>query len=101
MAVANGCHPVAQRQGSLDRATRSALIDHGDNLGIEEGSHMTIRDGHVFVGDDEIAVGERQTQEGLEARIATARATMGAHASPARPWAPIWSAPCAPAGAAR
>jgi len=47
-------------------------------MGIEEGSEITIRDGAVCVGDDVLAEGERQTHEGLEDRIAAARATMGA-----------------------
>jgi len=47
-------------------------------MAIEEGSEITICDGAVCIGDEVLAVGERQTHEGLERRIATARATMGA-----------------------
>jgi len=47
-------------------------------MAIAEGSEITIRDGRVYVGDDEVAAGERQTHEGLEDRIAVAKATMGA-----------------------
>jgi uncharacterized membrane-anchored protein len=47
-------------------------------MGIEEGSRITIRDGTVFVGDDEIARGERQTHLGLQERIVAAKSTMGA-----------------------
>jgi len=47
-------------------------------MDIEEGAPVTVRDGRVCIGDDEVAVGERQTHEGLQARIAVARATMGA-----------------------
>src|SRR3546814_3112162 len=39
------------------------LIDAAgtDVMAIEEGSRVTIRHGTVFVGDDQVAVGERQT----------------------------------------
>ncbi|HEX4901869.1 MAG TPA: putative cytokinetic ring protein SteA, partial [Acidimicrobiales bacterium] len=47
-------------------------------MDIEEGSPITVRDGRVCIGDDEVAVGERQTHDGLQERIALARATMGA-----------------------
>jgi uncharacterized membrane-anchored protein len=47
-------------------------------MAIEEGSRVTIEDGRIRVGDVEIATGERQSHEGLEQRIAVARATMGA-----------------------
>jgi len=46
-------------------------------MGIEEGSRVTIADGRILVGDLEVASGDRQTQEGLEERIAVARANMG------------------------
>jgi uncharacterized membrane-anchored protein len=47
-------------------------------MDIEEGSAITIRDGRVCVGDHEVAAGERQTHDGLQERITTARLTMGA-----------------------
>jgi len=47
-------------------------------MDIEEGSSITVCDGRVCIGDEEVAAGERQTHEGLQARIAVARATMGA-----------------------
>jgi uncharacterized membrane-anchored protein len=47
-------------------------------MAIEEGSRITIRHGTVFVGDDQVAVGERQTHAGLEDRILAAKASMGA-----------------------
>lgn len=47
-------------------------------MAIEEGSRVTIEDGRIRVGDAEVATGERQSHEGLEQRIAVARATMGA-----------------------
>ncbi len=47
-------------------------------MSIVEGSPVTIRDGAVLVSDEEIAVGHRQTQDGLEDRIAAAKLTMGA-----------------------
>ncbi len=56
------------------------LIDAAgaDVMSIEEGSRVTIRHGTVFLGDDEIATGERQTHEGLQDRILAAKSTMGA-----------------------
>ncbi|HEY1116800.1 MAG TPA: putative cytokinetic ring protein SteA [Acidimicrobiales bacterium] len=56
------------------------LIDAAgtDVMAIEEGSRITIRHGTVFVGDDQVAVGERQTHAGLEDRILAAKASMGA-----------------------
>lgn len=56
------------------------LIDAAgtDVMAIEEGSRVTIRHGTVFVGDDQVAVGERQTHAGLEDRILAAKASMGA-----------------------
>jgi uncharacterized membrane-anchored protein len=47
-------------------------------MAIEEGSRITIRHGTVFVGDDEVAAGDRQTHAGLEDRILAAKASMGA-----------------------
>jgi len=47
-------------------------------MDIQEGSEVTVRDGVVYVGDEEVAVGERQTHEGLQERIAEARSAMGA-----------------------
>ncbi|HSP03886.1 MAG TPA: putative cytokinetic ring protein SteA [Acidimicrobiales bacterium] len=47
-------------------------------MAIEEGTRITIRDGTILLGDDEIATGERQTHEGLQARILAAKSTMGA-----------------------
>lgn len=47
-------------------------------MAIEEGSRITIHDGTIFVGDDEVATGERQTHEGLQDRILAAKSTMGA-----------------------
>jgi uncharacterized membrane-anchored protein len=56
------------------------LIDvaGADVMAIEEGSRITIRHGTIFLGDDEVARGERQTHEGLEDRILAAKSTMGA-----------------------
>jgi uncharacterized membrane-anchored protein len=56
------------------------LIDAAgaDVMAIEEGSQITIRDGSVFLGDDEVATGERQSHQGLEDRIVAAKSTMGA-----------------------
>lgn len=56
------------------------LIDAAgaDVMSIEEGSRITIRHGTVFVGDHEIATGERQTHEGLQDRVLAAKSTMGA-----------------------
>lgn len=56
------------------------LIDAAgaDVMAIEEGSRVTIRHGTVFVGDDEVATGERQTHRDLEDRILAAKSTMGA-----------------------
>ena len=56
------------------------LIDAAgaDVMAIEEGSRITIRHGTVFVGDDQVAVGERQTHAGLEDRILAAKSSMGA-----------------------
>jgi uncharacterized membrane-anchored protein len=56
------------------------LVDDAGSevMAIEEGSRVTIEDGRIRVGDVEIATGERQSHEGLEQRIAVARATMGA-----------------------
>lgn len=50
----------------------------GAVMAIEEGSRVTIEDGRIRVGDVEVASGDRQSHEGLEQRIAVARATMGA-----------------------
>jgi uncharacterized membrane-anchored protein len=47
-------------------------------MSIEEGSRVTIEDGRIFIGDVEVATGDEQSHEGLEQRIAVARATMGA-----------------------
>lgn len=47
-------------------------------MAIEEGSRITIRDGTILLGDDEIATGQRQTHEGLQDRILAAKSTMGA-----------------------
>jgi uncharacterized membrane-anchored protein len=47
-------------------------------MAIPEGSSVAIRDGVVLVDGEEVASGERQTHEGLQERIATARSTMGA-----------------------
>jgi uncharacterized membrane-anchored protein len=47
-------------------------------MAIEEGTRITIRDGTILLGDDEIATGERQTHEGLQDRILAAKSTMGA-----------------------
>ncbi|MCO8128250.1 putative cytokinetic ring protein SteA [Acidimicrobiia bacterium EGI L10123] len=47
-------------------------------MAIEEGSRITIQDGTILLGDDEIATGERQTHEGLQDRILAAKSTMGA-----------------------
>lgn len=56
------------------------LIDAAgaDVMGIEEGSHITIRHGTILLGDDEIATGERQTHQGLQERVLAAKSTMGA-----------------------
>ena len=47
-------------------------------MAIEEGSRITIQDGTILLGEDEIATGERQTHEGLQDRILAAKSTMGA-----------------------
>lgn len=47
-------------------------------MAIEEGTRITIRDGTILLGDDEIATGERQTHDGLQDRILAAKSTMGA-----------------------
>jgi uncharacterized membrane-anchored protein len=56
------------------------LIDAAgaDVMAIAEGSRITIQDGTVFVGDDEVATGERQSHQGLQDRILAAKSTMGA-----------------------
>ena len=49
-----------------------------DVMSIEEGSRITIRDGTILVGDEEVATGDRQSHDTLQARIDAAKLTMGA-----------------------
>ena len=47
-------------------------------MSIEEGATVTIDDGRVLVGGEEVAAGTPQTTESLNERIEAARSTMGA-----------------------